>query len=217
MAKSRLSTISSLLGIAGTYMLYAFPALRAVAASETHQCLIMPRSAGPESSPGIAPKGWKTYRGEAYGYTVAYPPSWTANIYLANGGTPAGTKSYVIQQGVAVHARNGPGAGLVYVDVFRNTSRFPLLRWVTHIYAPAVSTYSKPGTLQGIPIPRRTNDFIGGKPALRLEKQKNQSVASKQFYVANGSYIYRISIFLDSSDLFNGVYLNMLHSFRFTR
>lgn len=66
---------------------------------------------------------WNIYRNDKWGYSVEYPPDWTARITLENDATKP---EYVIKEEVTF---SSSGYGQITLHVWTNQSKFSLCQW----------------------------------------------------------------------------------------
>lgn len=94
---------------------------------------------------------WKVYTDDKWGYSVQYPPDWTARLALNSTGGP----EYVVQRRVTLV---GPEYAQVDIDVYKNQSNLSLLEWG--------DTYQQPLLPVKVQLPRQANARIAGVPPL---------------------------------------------------
>lgn len=175
--------------------------------SETQEQIPTPSPAEqltPTSSIEEQTKDWKIYTNTEYGYLIKYLPNWKVGIEY-------GDPEALILHGIEFL---GPNSVLVWIEVWRNPSRFSLLEWFDEV--PTEHPDYKPGTFRGAPLPQELDSMVAGLPAVQvLEEKTPHSPPYLSIFLGRGDKIYRIGYIADgrlSKDTFD----LMLQTFKFT-
>jgi len=144
---------------------------------------------------------WRVYTDDRWGYSVKYPPDWTARVELNNIGGP----EYVVQRRVTFV---GPEYAQVDIDVYENRTNLGLVEWCDAYQQPLLPT-----TVQ---LSRQANARIAGVPAVVVTSpEESQMPAKVAAILLKADKVFKVTYICADGGAALNIYTRMLSALEF--